>query len=466
MKRTTRKSLFFLGGVVIALGLTAYGTFSATRELFASWTLPGFEATPFVPQIGEPTPTQPVGTPLPTFDLSQPLQRPSDPQVQIWDGNRRVTILLMGLEAHDDTDHAVPPRTDTMLLFTYDPGLNHVGMLSIPRDLWVAIPGYENGKINTAYQLGELYKVSEGGAGLAMATVEQLLGIPIGYYALVDFNLFARFIDEIEGVKINVPEMVRIAIIDGKNKPVFPGVQTMTGEVVLAYVRARTTPGGEFDRVQRQQLVLMGIRSRILELDLLTTLIAKAPLIYGEFSDGIRTNLTPNDIFKLAVALQGIPDTNIFSTTIGPDDVTFGTSPEGLEVLLPIPERIRIARDAVFPSEDPLSPLQTEKPISQLVAEEAAKIAIINGTITPGLAAQTSEYLESEDLNITLTDIADEIFENTTLIDYTGNPYTVQFLVSLMNISPTHIFHNYNPKSNIDIEITLGEDWVQSGDLP
>jgi polyisoprenyl-teichoic acid--peptidoglycan teichoic acid transferase len=308
--------------------------------------------------------------------------------------------------------------------------------------------------------------VSEGGAGLAMATAEQLLGIPVDYYALVNFNLFVHFIDEIGGVKIDVPEGVRISIIDGKNKFVSPGVQTMAGEVALAYVRARTTPGGEFDRIQRQQLVFMGIRNRILELDLLTTLIARAPLIYGEFSDGVRTNLTPNDIFKLVVALQGIPDANIFSITINPDDVIFGSSPEGLDVLLPIPERIRLARDEVFPIKNPLSPAQTDKPIQQLVAEEGANIAVLNGTITPGLAAQTSEYLESENLNITLIDIADEVYKNTTLIDNTGNPYTVQFLVSLMNIGPTHIFHNYNPKSNIDIEITLGEDWVQSGDLP
>jgi LCP family protein required for cell wall assembly len=352
------------------------------------------------------------------------------------------------------------------MLFTYDPETNMARMLSIPRDLWVAIPGYENGKINTAYPLGEIYQISGGGPQLAMTTMETLLGISIDYYALMDFRLFSRFIDEIGGVKINIPEQLKISLMSGKTKEITPGLQTLNGEVALAYVRARNTPGGDFDRVQRQQLVLMGIRNRILDLDLIPTLIAKAPLLYGEFSDRIRTNLTPNDLFKLAIALQGVPTENIQLTAITLDDVTFSTSPEGLEILVPIPERIRQVRNEVFVFDPPLSPVQTSKTVSQLIAEEAAKIAVLNGTIIPGLAAQTSDFLKSKTLNITITDIASETYVSTTLIDYTGNPYTVQYLVSLMNIKPTFIIHTYNPDSDIDIEITVGDDWVQSGVLP
>jgi len=458
-------SIILFGAFIIALGVTAYATFSAIRVLAVTWNLPEFELTPFIPQTGEPAPTQLPGTPLPGFDLTLPLQPLIGPPSQTWDGNQRVTILLMGLDTRDEEPANIPPRSDTLILFSYNPKTNTAGMLSIPRDLWVAIPGYGNGKINTAYQLGEAYQTSGGGPGLAMATLESLLGIPIDYYALVDFQVFVRLIDEMGGVKIMVPEQVKISIIDGKIKQILPGLQTLSGEVALAYVRARNTPGGDFDRAQRQQLVLMGVRSRVLDFDLLPTLIAKAPLLYGELSDRIRTNLTPNDLFKLAIALQGVPTENIRLAAITLDDVTFSTSPEGVDILILIPERIRQVRDEVFVFEPPTSPALAEQNLNQLIAEEAAKISVINGTITPGLAARASDFLKSKALNITMTDIAVELYSNTTLIDYTGNPYTIQCLVSLMNISPTHIIHTYNPQSDIDIEIIVGEDWVQSGAL-
>ncbi|NJN44004.1 MAG: LytR C-terminal domain-containing protein [Anaerolineae bacterium] len=211
---------------------------------------------------------------------------------------------------------------------------------------------------------------------------------------------------------------------------------------------------------------MLGIRNRILDFQLLPDLIAKAPLLYGEFSDRIRTNLTPNDVFKLAVALQGVPFENISLHAIGLNDVTFGNSPEGTSVLIPLPERFRTIRDEVFVLDDPLSPSQISKTLIQRVDEEFAKIAVINGTVTPGLAAQTTEFLLEEDLNVSQTDIAEEVFSETVLIDFTGNPYTVEYLVLLLNIQPTNIIHQYNPRSNIDIQITLGDDWLQSGVLP
>jgi LCP family protein required for cell wall assembly len=463
MKGTIQTLPFRLGVFMLILGITGLVTYFASRELFVSWALPGLEMTPFTPAEGT-TPSLPSTTPLPQLDFTQPLQPPTGPPAQVWDGNRRVTVLFLGLDVREGDPASIPPRSDTLILLTYDPATNTAGMLSIPRDLWVAIPGFGNGKVNTAYQLGEAYRADGGGPGLAIKTLETLLGIPIDYYALADFQLFARFVDEIGGVKINVPEEVKISLIDERSKWILPGVQTLSGKVALAYVRARNTPGGDFDRVQRQQLVLLGIRNRVLDFSLIPTLIAKAPLLYGEFSARIRTNLTANDMFKLAVALQGVPSENIYLSALTLDDVTFSQSPEGLDILLPLPERIRAARDQVFVLEDPLSPVQLDKPLEQLIEEENAKIAVYNGTATPGLAARATDFLKAQALNITLTDIANEIYPNTTLIDYTGNPNTVNFLVSLLNIHPMYVLHAYDLDSNLDIEIILGEDWTFNGD--
>ncbi|MFU8827689.1 MAG: LCP family protein, partial [Brevefilum sp.] len=102
------------------------------------------------------------------------------PSPEPWDGISRVNLLLMGLD-YRDWEAGETPRTDTMMVLTYDPLSKTAGMLSIPRDLWVPIPGFEYNKINTAYYLGEVYNLPGGGPGLAMKTVEELVGVPIHY---------------------------------------------------------------------------------------------------------------------------------------------------------------------------------------------------------------------------------------------------------------------------------------------
>ena len=119
----------------------------------------------------------------------------------------------MGLDHRDWEAGEGPPRTDSMILLTIDPINNTAGMLSIPRDLWVEVPGFGHQKINSAYQLGEGSRLPGGGPGLAVDTVEQFLGITINYYAQIDFGAFERFIDEIGGVKIEVKNKIKVQLI-------------------------------------------------------------------------------------------------------------------------------------------------------------------------------------------------------------------------------------------------------------
>ena len=112
-----------------------------------------------------------------------------------------------------------------------------------------------------------------------MATVETVLGVTIDYYAQVDFQAFVRIIDEMGGVKLFVPEEIAVDLPGkGDAKVLLPGVQTLPGEVALAYARARNTEGGDFDRAARQQQVLLALRERMISFDLLPTLIARAPV--------------------------------------------------------------------------------------------------------------------------------------------------------------------------------------------
>jgi hypothetical protein len=162
-----------------------------------------------------------------------------------------------------------------------------------------------------------------------MATVEELLGVPVDYYALVDFGAFVRFIDEIGGVKIDIAEPIRVDPLGDDNiKNLKPGRQNLPGELALAYARARKTEGGDFDRAQRQQQVIMGIRNQLLRPGMLPLLISKAPVLYNEIAAGVKTNLNLEQVIKLAWLAQQVPDENIKRGVIAPPTSAADKSPD------------------------------------------------------------------------------------------------------------------------------------------
>jgi len=465
MNRSSNRLLIsLLIAFLLASGLTAFFAFDTVRELFTS--IGGDTPGPVGPitEGGAPAVVEQEDTGSIFLDPKAPIQPYGNPTPQPWDGNGRVTVLLMGLDYRDWELGQGSPRTDSLILLTFDPHTGTAGILSVPRDLWVAIPGFDYGKINTAYQLGSAYHLDGGGPVLAMATIEQFLGIDIDYYAQVDFNAYVRLIDEIGGVKVDVKEAIQVDPLgDDPPKILQPGVQTLSGAVSLAYARSRSTLGGDFDRAQRQQQVILAIRDRILTFDLLPILITKAPKLYGEIQDGIRTNLTLDEAIRLGLEAGQVNPNNIRMGVIGPDYVIFDYSANGQDILIPIPDKIRLLRDEIFvPSEEP-NPVTADMSLIELVTSEGARLAVLNGTITPGLAAETTEYLSNQGLIIAKTDNADELQAETRLIDYTGNPYTLQFLVSIFEVDPSHIFHSFDPESQVDVAIILGQDWVDRG---
>ncbi|MDH5507054.1 MAG: LCP family protein, partial [Anaerolineae bacterium] len=384
-----------------------------------------------------------------------------------WDGNTRVTMLIMGLDYRDWQTGDGPSRTDTMILLTIDPISKTAGVLSIPRDLWAVIPGFSPGKINTAYYFGELYQVPGGGPALAVKTVEQTLGVPIDYYAQVDFDAFVRFVDLLGGVKIDVPAPISVDPLgaDNQRKNLEPGIQTLPGDVALAYARARNTPGGDFDRAARQQQVIIGLRDRILDFNLLPDLIKASPHIYNELIGGVDTNLPLEDAVKLAGLAAQIKKEDITRGIIDETYVNFGTSPDGLAILLPIPDRIRTLRDHIFADTGALGPLTPGSDLERMQLE-SARVAILNGTQDGSLGQRTADYLRSLGANIISVGEADTAYGQSMVIDYSGRPYTMKFLVDLFKIQLHRIRQIFNPVPTADVELYLGNDWLNSNPMP
>jgi polyisoprenyl-teichoic acid--peptidoglycan teichoic acid transferase len=241
--------------------------------------------------------------PAAAADVSTPvaLQTPG-PDVALKEKETgHLNILLLGIDQRPDeaTPSGDPGRTDSMLLVSIDFDDHMVAMVSIPRDGFVVIPGHGNERINAAYTFGELDHRGDGPA-LAQKTVEQVFGITIDRYALVDVHSMQQVIDDLGGVWIDNPER----LID----PQYPtddyrtikidipaGRQLMNGVTAVEYARTRH-PDSDYGRENRQQQVLLAIRDRALQLDVLPRL----PQLLPEVRDLVSTDISLVEAVQLA----------------------------------------------------------------------------------------------------------------------------------------------------------------------
>ncbi|OGO71987.1 MAG: hypothetical protein A2Z37_12610 [Chloroflexi bacterium RBG_19FT_COMBO_62_14] len=434
--------------------LSAYLVYSSVREIAASWNAGGLPSFGLIDRPSSDETPIPGVTPTAATLSEAPVP---------WNGTDRVTILLMGLDFRDWETGDGPPRTDSMMLISIDPVSNTVGMLSIPRDLWVEIPGgFGHNRINTAYFLGESYKLPGGGPAVAMQTVEDMLGLPVQYYAVIEFQTFERMIDEIGGIDVLVEEEVKISPIGRLSRWLHAKAYHMDGPTALAYARARKTEGGDFDRAERQQRVALAIRDRIFYSNMIPTLVAKAPRLYQELASGVHTNLTLNQMVGLGLLLIQIPPENIHRGVIAPPDmVTLEKLPTGADVLRPNPDQIRILRDDLFTATGAIGPsVSLDNPGSAADLEEA-RVAVRNGAGIEGLATQTSDYLKQQGLNVVEIGNADRLdYGKSRLVVYQDTfPYTVSYLASLLELSESQILLQSDPNSPVDMALILGSDW-------
>jgi len=384
------------------------------------------------------------------------------PEVSLrpWEGKERVNMLVLGIDERESEEG--PWRTDTMIVLTIDPLTKSGGMLSIPRDLWVPIPGYGEGRINTAHYLGDLYDYPGGGPALAMRTVEYNLGVPIHHYVRLNFRAFVELVDQIGGIDIYVPEEI--------NDPTYPdahygydplhipaGWVHMDGELALKYARTRHSPGGDFDRARRQQQVLRAILEKVTRLDLLPELARQAPQLWTTLSDSVQTDLQLDEIVSLAYLATQIPEENIRAAVITEECTMFWTTPDGQQVLVPIRDCVRQVRDSIFTNP---APGASGEDLAAQLTQEAATVEVQNGTGTVGLAHSTGEFLRTRGINVVNETNADRFdYAESRIYVYTGKELTAQTIAQLLNLPPTAVVTVPNSQAGVDIVVVLGADY-------
>ncbi|MEJ2557054.1 MAG: LCP family protein [Anaerolineae bacterium] len=409
----------------------------------------------------------------------QPVTGLSGESLPDWEEDERVNVLLLGIDKRPDEQYA---RTDTMILVTVDPATGKAGMLSIPRDLWVTIPGYGENRINTAHYLGDKNGYPGGGPALAMKTVQYNLGVPVHFYVRVDFDGFRRIVDTLGGIDIDAPQTINDPKYPDENYGYDPfyiqaGPQHLAGDMALKYARTRATAGSDFDRARRQQQVLFAIREKALAIGV----VPKIPDLWATMADTVQTDLQLVDILELAKLSDKITGDDIQSAVVDHTMTVDYTTSSGAQVLLPVREKIRPVIDRIFSSPEPAGPPPTPTPDPVLAAQaeaeaqaeaqrraevaaalqtEGAKIVVQNGTPEQDLAATTAEYLRDQGFTIVQFGPADRTdYPRTVIVDYTGKTYALMLLSDIFNVADENIRRSPNLKSEVDIRVIIGADF-------
>ncbi len=270
----------------------------------------------------------------------------------------RVNILLLGIDERKSQNG--PWRTDTMIILTVDPATKTAGLLSIPRDLWVPIPGFGENRINTAHFLGDLYKYPGGGVALAKKTVQLNFGVPIHYYVRINFLGFEKVIDAIGGIDIDVKKEINDPRYPDDNFGYDPlyipvGHYHMDGELALKYARTRHG-NSDFDRIKRQQQVIMAVRDQVMRLGLLPRLLPRLPQLVNSMGGAVQTDIPLSELWALGQLAREIDRDHIKIRTIDQTMTKPITTPKGQKVLLPDREKLRPLIDELFTSPSLLQP--------------------------------------------------------------------------------------------------------------
>lgn len=413
-----------------------------------------------IPATATPAPTTAPGeTAAPTAQATATL----DPAAQyVWTDPRRINILLLGIDQRTALNETGPFRTDTMMLVSVNPVAKTAGVLSIPRDLWVNIPGYQPGRINTANALGDANGYPGGGPALAAETVRQTLGMPVDKYILINFDVFLSVVNTVspDGTEICVRE-----VIDDPHYPdagfgtihvhFDPGCQILDAEQLLQYARTRATQGSDFDRAARQQEVLRALRDKVLSVGGIAAFIGQAPALWEDLADSVKTNLTLDEILKLGSLLGEIPKDGIQFGVINNLYVDLASTSSGDQVLVPKLNAMRLLIEQVF---NPPRSLSLSELRSRAEAENAS-IVVFNNTDVAGLAGQTRDWLAAKGVNIAqVGNVPIPNNTNTLIHVYTGKTWTARYLASLMGISQDRIEPGADGLTNEDIAIIVGPD--------
>jgi LCP family protein required for cell wall assembly len=363
-----------------------------------------------------------------------------------WQGTDRVNILLLGIDKRDD-EPIEGTRSDTMMLASIDPVSKSAALVSLPRDMWVSIPGCTaaSGCIGGMQRINVAH--AAGGPELAVQTVTRDFGIPIQYYARVDFRGFQQMVDAVGGVIIDVDFPVKDDEYPtpdyGYQRIYFgPGPQLMDGASALEYARSRHGQN-DFARAGRQQKVIVSVRNRVLQMNMLS----RAPELIGIAQNSVSTNLSPVQMLALAKLVSQIDKDRISNLVIDVNYVRPFVGADGADLLDPDIPAIKRAINKVEQS--------------AAHPELRARVEVLNGSGTAGLGQRAADFLTAQGFNVVRIAAAERSDYPSSLVQVLGvDPNgSAHALADALRMPETAISSSPTAGATADIRIVVGRDF-------
>ncbi len=365
-----------------------------------------------------------------------------DPSLLKGEGDGRVNILLLGIggEGHDGAD-----LTDSIMIASIDPINKETTLMSIPRDLWVKPDGLWGMKINAVYASQKQQALSQNPKDLVAAkkageeklesTVESYMGVPIHYYAMVDFTAFKQAVDAVGGITVNVKEdLVDYNMSwENNNNPVLAkaGVQQMNGTKALMFARSRYgSARGDFDRADRQRQVMVAIKDKALSVGTFANPV-KVTQLLDTFGSRVVTNLSIGEMMRIYDIGKQIDSAKITSTSLANPDMPLVVTDNvgGQSVVRPL---------AGLNNYDDIRTFVRTQLKDGYIKNENASIIILNASGRAGAASAKATELKNYGYNvIQVADAGKPGVTGVQVIDQTKGvkKYTKRYLEQRLGVT-------------------------------
>jgi polyisoprenyl-teichoic acid--peptidoglycan teichoic acid transferase len=389
-------------------------------------------------------------TPVPTPVF--PLELPRD----------TINVLLLG---SDNRPGEKLGRTDTIIVASINPNANYVSLLSIPRDLYVFIPGLDRfDRINTVDIHANRAKIGQP-VELLAETLRYNLGIPVHYYARINFAGVREMIDRVGGVNVlahcalydvfpDLPPDQNDIITDtaqlstvptGTINIPMPGLYNLDGQHALWFARSRYSTN-DFDRSRRQQAVLRGLWSQIKE----QGLVGQLPTLWNDVTKIVDTNLNVNDVIYLATFGLQLDDARLKQRSIDRAALENFTTATGAQVLLIAPERVQLVIDEAF-----------TPPLSNVASQAAAQVEVLNGSGRANWELLATDRLTSQGFVVPSYGVSDQPITRTQIINYqtTSKGSRLNQLLRVFNLKTDRVINQPTENSPIAFRLLIGPDF-------
>lgn len=393
----------------------------------------------------------------------------------------RVNILLLG---NGGLGHDAPDLTDTLIVLSIDTVHKTATMLSVPRDLWVNVPGSSATKINAAYEIG---KYNEAGkvdntnnntdavmAGFKKAdqTISSVLGIDINYNLLVNFTSFKQAVDAVGGVTVNVPEQLYDPTMAWENggNPVLAaaGSQMMDGTKALMYVRSRET-SSDFARSQRQRAVILALKEKVLTAGTLSNPLKVSGLV-NAFGDNMVTDMSLSEGMRAYQLGKSIDNTKIQTLDLvtPPNNLVTTSSIQNVSIDVPRAGMFQYG-DIQKYVQQLFNPPQTAAASTagtnvKTNTPETAQIAVLNGTARAGLAGTQASIIKAAGYSVpTVGNAPSQAYGKTIVVDLSNgaNPNTKKYLETTYGVTAvTQLPDAAIQPGSANFVVILGSDQV------